>query len=77
MTKLAASVLIGLLAIAAAHALAQTRIDVRPTLTAVGTSSSDGVSFAWFFDPQSRTVHVCRTAKPGAPLDCSPNATLP
>jgi hypothetical protein len=78
MAKLAASVLIGLLAIAAVHALAQSRIDVRPALTAMGTSSSNGVSFAWFFDTQSRTVHVCRTGQNiNAPLDCRASATLP
>ena len=75
MGKLAASVLIGLLAIGAFHALAQGRIDVRPTLTAVGTSSSNGVSFAWFFDPQNRTVHICRTGQDAnAPLECKASA---
>ena len=78
MGKLAASIVVALIAGYGFHALAQPRIDVRPTLAALGTSSSNGVSFAWFFDPQSRTVHVCRAGQnASAALDCRSTATLP
>jgi hypothetical protein len=78
MGKLAAFLLTALLAAYGFHALAQSRIDVRPAVTPMGTSSSNGVSFAWFFDANSRTVHVCR-APPGAntPLDCRTATALP
>ena len=78
MGKLAVSLVIALLAGYGLHALAQSRIDVRPAVTPMGTSSSNGVSFAWFFDANSRTVHVCRAGQnPGAPLDCRAATTLP
>ena len=78
MGKIAAFILSAVLAAYGFHALAQTRIDVRPTVTPMGTSSSNGVSFAWFFDANSRTVHVCRAAQ-GAdtPLDCRAATALP
>jgi hypothetical protein len=69
MTKLAIAVVVVL---ACSYALAQSRMDARPTVTPMGTSSSNGVSFAWFFDANNRTVHVCRTgAEVKAPLGCS------
>jgi hypothetical protein len=78
MGKLAALTLTALLAAYGFHALAQTRIDVRPTVTPIGTSSSNGVSFAWFFDANSRTVHLCRAGQNAAtPLDCRSATTLP
>lgn len=78
MRKLAAALLIALLAGFGWHVLAQSRIDVRPAVTAIGTSSSNGVSFAWFFDANSRTVYVCRAGSDAStPLDCKATTTLP
>ena len=54
MIKVAALVLVAALTGYGIHALAQTRIDVRPVVTPMGTSSSNGVSFAWFFDSMRR-----------------------
>ena len=78
MIKAAALVLVAALAGYGIHALAQTQIDVRPVVTPMGTSSSNGVSFAWFFDSTRRTVYVCRTReRAGSTLDCQARATLP
>ena len=35
----------------ALHLLAQPRIDTRTAVTPIASSSSNGVSFAWFYDP--------------------------
>ena len=78
MRKLAAAVVLALVSGYGLHALAQSRIDVRTALTPMGTSSSNGVSFAWFFDANNRTVHVCRAGQLAGPaLDCRSSATLP
>jgi hypothetical protein len=78
LSKLASLAVVALLAGFGLHALAQSRIDVRPTVTPIGTSSSNGVSFAWFFDANNRTVHVCRTGQGiNAPLDCRATSALP
>jgi hypothetical protein len=62
----------------AAHALAQPRVDLRPAMTAIASSSSNGVSFAWFYDPAARSVVVCRAgAAPGDALECKAHTTLP
>jgi hypothetical protein len=68
-----------LLAGYALHVWAQQgRIDVRTAVTPMGTSSSNGVSFAWFYDSTDRTVHVCRTAQAGGDvIDCKAKAQLP
>jgi hypothetical protein len=68
-----------LLAGYALHAWAQQgRIDLRPAITPVGTSSSNGVSFAWFYDSTERTVYVCRAAQGAADVvDCKAKAQLP
>ena len=58
------------------HALAQSRFDVRPALAPIGTSSSNGISFAWFYDPTDRAVYVCRTGS-GDTLECKAKAQLP
>jgi hypothetical protein len=56
----------------------QGRIDVRTAVTPMGTSSSNGVSFAWFFDSTDRSVHVCRTTQGmGDAIDCKAKAMLP
>jgi hypothetical protein len=61
------------------HALAQPRLEVvRPAVTAIGSSSSNGISFAWFYDPADRTVYVCRAGSGGGDaVDCKPKTTLP
>ena len=56
MTKLAVLIFLAALAGYAFHAFAQARVDIRTAITSIGTSSSNGVSFAWFFDPADRTV---------------------
>ena len=61
----------------AQHALAQGRLDVRPALAPIGTSSSNGISFAWFYDPTDRAVYVCRAGSGGDTLECKAKAQLP
>ena len=56
----------------------QGRIDVRTAVTPMGTSSSNGVSFAWFYDATDRSVHVCRTTQTsGDAIDCKAKVQLP
>lgn len=62
----------------AVHALAQVRADLRPAVSAIASSSSNGVSFAWFYDPLERSVFVCRVgANAGDGPDCKARTTLP
>ena len=63
----------------ALHAWAQAgRVDVRTAATPMGTSSSNGVSFAWFYDSADRSVDVCRTLQAaGEAIDCKAKAQLP
>jgi hypothetical protein len=61
----------------ALHAFAQMRADVRPAMTPIGNSSSNGISFAWFYDSTERTIIVCRTGQaPGDTVDCKAKTTL-
>ena len=56
----------------------QGRIDVRTAVTPMGTSSSNGVSFAWFYDATDRSVYVCRTTQTsGEAIDCKAKVQLP
>ncbi len=56
----------------------QSRIDVRTAVTPMGTSSSNGVSFAWFYDATDRSVYVCRSAQAsGDAIDCKAKGQLP
>jgi len=59
------------------HALAQNRFDVRPAVAPIGTSSSNGISFAWFYDPTERAVYVCRAGSGSDALECKARAQLP
>jgi hypothetical protein len=60
------------------NAFAQIRSDVRPPLAAIGSSSSNGVSYAWFYDATERTVIACRLGQgAGDALDCKAKAALP
>jgi hypothetical protein len=79
MIKIASLLLCALLAGYALRAWAQQgRIDVRTAVTPMGTSSSNGVSFAWFYDSTDRSVYVCRTAPaPADTIDCKAKAQLP
>lgn len=62
----------------AVHALAQPRADLRPAMMPIASSSSNGISFAWFYDGASRTVVVCRAGMASnEPPDCKAHATLP
>ena len=60
----------------ALHLLAQPRVDTRSAVTPIASSSSNGVSFAWFYDPADRAVYVCR-AGPGETVECKARTTLP
>ena len=59
------------------HAFGQLRADARPSMTPVGTSSSNGIGFAWFYDSTERSVIACRIgAAPGDTVDCKAKTTL-
>jgi hypothetical protein len=77
MTRIAGYVFVALLAGYGLHALAQTRPDLRQQLLSIGSSSSNGVSFAWFYDSTERIVYVCRTGQSAAdPVECKARSTL-
>ena len=78
MRRVTLALLSALLAGYALLAWAQGRIDVRTAITPMGTSSSNGVSFAWFYDSADRSVIVCRTAQTaGDAIDCKAKTQLP
>ena len=78
MAKFLALTIIAVLAGYAFHALAQIRADVRQQVSAIGSSSSNGISFVWFYDSPERTVYVCRTGQgSGDPVECKARTTLP
>lgn len=78
MGKAAVLALAALLAGYALHAWGQGRIDLRTAVTPMGTSSSNGVSFAWFYDANERTVYVCRSGQGVADaVDCKAKTQLP
>ena len=78
MTKFAAFILVAVLAGYGFHALGQVRPDVRQAVTPMGTSSSNGVSFVWFYDSAERAVYACRTGQSsGDPVECKAKTTLP
>ncbi len=77
MIKMAAMVLMALCAGYGLYAFGQGRLDVRPTVVTLGSSSSNGVSFAWLYDATERTVYVCRVGGAADTLDCKAKATLP
>jgi hypothetical protein len=73
--KAAAFIVVSLLVGYGAYGLAQSRVDVRPSLTPIASSSSNGMSFAWFYDASSRTVYACVVTAPQ--MDCKISAVLP
>jgi hypothetical protein len=78
MRRISIALLGALLAGYALFAWAQGRIDVRTAITPMGTSSSNGVSFAWFYDSADRSVIVCRSASAaGDAIDCKAKTQLP
>jgi hypothetical protein len=77
MIKIAASVLMAACAGYGLHAFGQGRLDARPTVVTIGSSSSNGMSFAWLYDSTERTVYLCRTGQGANTVDCSAKTTLP
>ena len=78
MTKLMVLVFVAALAGYALHAFAQARADIRTAVATLGTSSSNGISFAWFYDAADRTVYVCRAGGAGGDaVECKSKTTLP
>jgi hypothetical protein len=76
MIKIAAFVLMALFTGYALYAFGQTRFDARASVVTLGSSSSNGISFAWLYDPTERTVYVCRIASGPDTLDCKAKTTL-
>jgi hypothetical protein len=77
MVKIASLLVVVAIAIYGLQAFGQSRADARPTMTPISSSSSNGVSFAWFYDNFERTVVVCRIGQaPGDAVDCKAKATL-
>lgn len=78
MHKTVGFILVAAIATYAIHAVAQLRADARALVTPIASSSSNGASFAWFYDSAERAVFVCRVGPaPADPLDCKAKATLP
>ena len=78
MMKILALVVLAALTGYTLHVLAQTRVDTRAAVTPIVSSSSNGISFAWFYDPAERTVYACRAGQGGAdPIECKAKTTLP
>ena len=78
MLKLAGALTIAALVGYGVHAIAQGRGDLRPAVTPIGSASSNGIAFTWFFDSAERTVYVCRSGQ-GADdaVQCKGPAKLP
>lgn len=78
MIRSAAWMFVAALAAYGLHAYAQIRADARAAMTPIGSSSSNGVSFAWFYDSTERAVVVCRIGQgPADTPDCRSRTTLP
>ncbi len=59
------------------HAPAQPRIDTRPAVTPIQSSSSNGVSFVWFYDPAEGIVYACRAGQGVADtVECKAKTSL-
>ena len=59
------------------YAFGQARFDARASVVTLGSSSSNGISFAWLYDPTERTVYVCRAGSGAESPDCRGKTTLP
>ena len=78
MIKILALVAVAALTGYTLHVLAQIRVDTRAAVTPIVSSSSNGVSFAWFYDPAERTVYACRAGQGGADtVECKAKTALP
>ena len=78
MVKSAGLLIVAAIAAYGIHAFGQMRADVRTSMTPIGSSSSNGISFAWFYDGNERTVIACRIGHaPGDVVDCRAKTTLP
>ena len=78
MLKITAALVVALFVGYALHAFAQPRVDFRQGVVPMGSASSNGIGFAWFYDPGDRTVHVCRTGPTASDsVDCRSKTTLP
>jgi hypothetical protein len=77
MIRILVPVVVAALAGYALHALAQVRIDTRAAVTAIASSSSEGVSFVWFYDPSDHAVYACQTRGGQNTVECKARATLP
>jgi hypothetical protein len=78
MIKIAALGLMSVCAGYGLYAFGQGRLDTRPpTVVTIASSSSNGSSFAWLFDPTERTVYLCHIRQGADTLDCKAKATLP
>ena len=63
MRKFLAPLFTAVIATYGVYAYAQMKADARPAMSPIGTASSNGISFAWFYDPPTRTVVVCRVGQ--------------
>ena len=78
MMKILALVVVAALTGYTLHVLAQTRVDTRAAVTPIVSSSSNGISFAWFYDPAERTVYVCRVGQSSTDTpECKARTALP
>jgi len=78
MIRILVPVVVALLTGYALHALAQARIDTRSAVSPIASSSSEGVSFVWFYDPAERSVYVCHTSRgTQSAVECKARAKLP
>ena len=78
MIKILALVVVAVLTGYTLHVLAQTRVDTRAAVTPIVSSSSNGISFAWFYDPAERTVYACRAGQGGVDtIECKAKTALP
>ena len=78
MIKILTLVVVAALTGYAVHVLSQTRVDTRAAVTPIVSSSSNGISFAWFYDPAERTVYACRAGQGGADtIECKAKTALP
>ena len=78
MIKILTLVVVAALTGYAVHVLGQTRVDTRAAVTPIVSSSSNGISFAWFYDPAERTVYACRAGQGGADtIECKAKTALP
>ena len=78
MFKIVSLLVAAAIATYAIHALGQIRTDARAAATPIGNSSSNGTSFAWFYDHTERTVFVCRISQASTDtVDCKAKTTLP